>query len=99
MSTLCRAQLLLESEQHEALAEIAQQEGRSISELVREIIRQHLIARDKEAIRRQELQAIEELAQICARLKEEHGVYPSDLLAEVRAEREEEMERLWRGEA
>ena len=99
MSTLYRAQLLLESEQHEALAEIAQQEGRSISDLVREIVRQHLIERDKEAQRQRELQAIEELAQIRARLEEEHGVYSGDLLAEVRAEREEEMERLWRGEA
>lgn len=36
MINLHRAQLLFESEQHRALAEIAEQEGRSISDLIRE---------------------------------------------------------------
>lgn len=99
MSTLHRAQILLESEQHEALTEIAQQEGSSISELVREIVRKHLVERDEETRRQREMQAIKGLRQIRKRLEEEHGVYRGDLLAEVRAEREEEMERLWRGEA
>jgi hypothetical protein len=99
MSTLYRAQLLLELEQHQALAEIAQREGRSISDLVREIVRQHLVEKDEAARKHREMQAIEELTQIRERLKEEHGVYQGDLLAEVRAEREEEVERIWRGEA
>lgn len=98
MSTYYRAQLLLEPEQHQALVEIAQREGRSVSDLVREIVRQHLVARDQEARKQREMRAIEELTQIRQRLKEEHGVYQGDLLAEVRAEREEEMERIWRGE-
>ena len=99
MGTLYRAQLLLESDQHEALAEIAQQEGRSISDLVREIVRQHLAERDEKARQQKEMRAIEQLTQIRARLKEEHGVYQGDLLAEVRTEQEEEMARIWRGEA
>ena len=37
MTTLHRAQFLLEATQHEALADLAQREGRSISDLVREI--------------------------------------------------------------
>ena len=37
-----RAQILLEPEQHEALAQVAQQENRSISDLVREIVREWL---------------------------------------------------------
>lgn len=98
MSTLYRAQLLLEPKQHQALVEIAQREGRSVSDLVREIVRQHLVERDQEARKQREMQAIEGLTQIRERLKEEHGVYQGDLLAEVRAEREEEMERIWRGE-
>jgi hypothetical protein len=98
MSTLYRAQLLLEPEQHQALVEIAQREGRSVSDLVREIVRQHLAKRDQEARKQREMQTIEELTQIRQRLKEEHGVYQGDLLSEVRAEREEEMERIWRGE-
>jgi predicted DNA-binding protein len=98
MSTLYRAQLLLESDQHEALAEIAQQEGRSISDLVREIVQQHLNERNEMARKQRELQALERLTQIRARLKEEHGTYQGDLLAAVRAEREEEMVRIWQGE-
>jgi len=48
MGTLYRAQILLEAEQHRALTEIAQGEGRSLSDLVREIVGQHLAGRDRE---------------------------------------------------
>ncbi len=99
MRTLHRAQLLLEPEQHEALAEIAEQEGRSISDLVREIVRQHLAERDDETRKLTALQAIEELTQMRTRLREQHGMYHGDPLAEVRAEWEENVEQLWRGEA
>jgi hypothetical protein len=99
MSTLHRAQLLLESEQHQALAEIAEQEGRSISDLVREIVRQHLAERRQQAQQLTALQAIERLTQIRARLQDEHGMYQGDLLAEVRAEWEEDVERTWQGDA
>ena len=99
MSTLHRAQVLLESEQHQALAEIAEQEGRSISDLVREIVRQHLAERRQQAQQLTALQAIERLTQIRARLQEEHGMYQGDPLAEVRAEWEEDVERTWQGDA
>jgi predicted DNA-binding protein len=99
MRPLYRAQLLLEPEQHEALAEIAQQEGRSVSDVVREIVRQHLLERDQGVRKQRERQAVERLAQIREGLREEHGVYQGDLLAEVRAEREEEAECVWSGEA
>ena len=99
MSTLHRAQLLLESEQHEALAEIAEQEGRSISDLVREIVRRHLVERDREAQILAALQAIERLTEIREGLREEHGMYQGDPLAEVRSDWEEDVERVWRGEA
>jgi metal-responsive CopG/Arc/MetJ family transcriptional regulator len=99
MSTLHRAQLLLESEQHQALADIAEQEGRSISDLVREIVRQHLAERRQQNQQLTALQAIERLTQIRVRLQEEHGMYQGDLLAEVRAEWEEDVERTWQGDA
>jgi predicted DNA-binding protein len=99
MSTLYRAQLLLEAEQHEALAEIAEQEGRSLSDLVREIVRRHLAERDRETRTLAALEAIERLTEIREGLREEHGIYQGDPLAEVRAEWEEDVERVWRGEA
>lgn len=93
MSTLCRTQLSLESEQHQALAEIARREGRSISELVREILREHLSERDQETQQQQEMRALEGLAQIRGRLRQQHGVYQGDLLDEVRTEQKEDIER------
>jgi len=99
VSALHRAQLLLESEQHQALAKIAEQEGRSISDLVREIVRQHLAERREQAQQLTTLEAIERLIQIRARLQEEYGMYRGDLLAEVRAEWEEDVERTWQGDA
>ena len=99
MSTLHRAQLLLESEQHQALAEIAAQEGRSISDLVREIVRQHLAERRQQNQQLTALQAIERLTQIRSSIQDEHGMYQGDLLAEVRAEWEEDVERTWQGDA
>lgn len=98
MSTLHRAQLLLESEQHQALAEIAEQEGRSISDLVREIVRQHLAERRQQAQQLTALQAVERLTRIRASVKDEHGMCQGDLLAEVRAEWEEDVERTWQGD-
>lgn len=99
MSTLHRAQLLLEPEQHEALAEIAAREGRSISDLVREIVRQHLAERDEETRKLAALRAVEELNELRSRLRERHGLYQGDPVAEVRAEWEQSVEQLWRGEA
>lgn len=99
MSTLYRAQLLLASEQHEALARIAEEEGRSISDLVREIVQRHLEQRAEEAQTTTALRAIEQLAQIRECLREARGTYQGDPVAEVRAESEEGIECLWREEA
>ena len=98
MSTLHRAQILLEPGQHRALMEMAQKEGRSLSDLVREIVRQHLAKRDREAQRQRGIQALEALTQIRKQIQAQHGICPVDLLAEVRAEREQDTTRVWRSE-
>jgi hypothetical protein len=98
-SALNRAQLLLESDQLEALAAIGEQEGRSISDLVRGIVRCHLSGRAQEAQVLAAQQAIERLIEIRAELREEHGIYQGDPLAEVRAEWAEDFEGVWQGEA
>lgn len=98
MSTLYRAQLLLESEQHEALARMAEEEGRSISDLVREIVQHHLDERARAAQSAAALQALGRLARVREQLRETRGVYEGDPLAEVRAEREDDVERLWEDE-
>jgi len=97
--TKYRAQILLEPEQHEALAEVARRENRSISDLMREIVDAWLAAQDRETQRQRELQALEELTQLRLKIQEKHGVYAGDLMEEVRAERNADTERVWRGEA
>jgi Arc/MetJ-type ribon-helix-helix transcriptional regulator len=93
--TMYRAQILLEPDQHEALAEIAREENRSISDLVREIVRQWLALQDREAQLQRELQALEELTKMRLQIQEEHGVYAGNLIDEVRAERDADVDRVW----
>ncbi len=90
-----RSQLLLEPDQHDRLRQIARREGRSISDVAREAIRLGLkaLARDQAARARRRAHALEHLAEIRAAAQEAFGVYERDLMAEVRFERERELER------
>jgi hypothetical protein len=63
---------------------------------MREIVHQYLDEREQEARRQRELQAIEALTRTRLYLREQHGVYQTDLLGEARAERERDVERIWR---
>ena len=99
MNTPDRGQILLESEQHQALAQIAEQEGRTISDLVREIVEQHLAERCQQDQQATALQAVERLTQIRTRLQEERGMVQTDPLAGMRAEWEKDVERTWQGDA
>jgi hypothetical protein len=89
----------LEPEQHEALSEAALREDRSISDLMREIVQRWLEAQDRQTQLTRELQVLDELTRMRLAIQEEHGIYTGDLLEEARAERDEDMDRAWRGEA
>jgi hypothetical protein len=93
-----RAQILLEPEQHKVLAEIADRENRSISDVVREILREYLAGKQETVRLEREMKALERLHQIREEGIERYGVYQGDLIAESRAERDDEVERVWRGE-
>ena len=56
---LCRTQILLERSQHEILSQIAQEESRSLSEIVREMIDRELRYRQRRQMKMaaRELQA------------------------------------------
>lgn len=60
---LHRTQILLEPDQHRALANIARREGRSISDVVREMVRQQLQERTElqAAELRRQLEALERI--------------------------------------
>ncbi len=90
MGTLYRAQILLEREQHRNLAELAERDGRSISELVREIVRLYIQEEDQEARLGKELQALEILNKIRSQIQEEHGILDVAFVDEAREERERE---------
>lgn len=92
-----RAQILLDKEQHEALQQIAERERRSVSELMREIVREYLAKSDREWLLARELAALDALDEIRKRVAERSGAFEGDLLAEVRAERESQMEEMMRG--
>lgn len=59
MNKMHRAQILLEPDQHQKLAEIAQQEGTSISEIVRTAVQEWLDERKGDDILRQRLEDLE----------------------------------------
>lgn len=88
-----RTQLFLEPEQHEALDRKARREGRTISEVVREYVDQGL-ARSRTEIDRR-LAALDELAQISVEI----GPISGDPIAEVREERDREIEAVLTGRA
>jgi hypothetical protein len=98
MSRLYRAQILLEPAQREALGAIADDTGQSVSEVLRGIVREHLARLDHEAARRARQAALEGLSTVRRNVQARHGVVASDLVAEARAEREADADRLWRGE-
>lgn len=87
-----RAQILLESNQHQALSEIAAERRQSISHVVREIIQKYLVEFDLNEKQRQEIRAIQALAKLRQSIQTQHGQITVDLLAEARQERDHELQ-------
>ncbi len=90
-----RTQLLLEPEQHYALAEIARKEGRSISDVVREMV-QRQIEQRRETARadlERRLEALQRIRRHRDEVVERRGGRPVDLdvaslIRQVREERD-----------
>lgn len=99
MAPLYRTQILLERTQHDSLRELAAAEGRSVSDVVREAVAEYLVDHGKERERQQALGTLAKLSEFRKQLVAEYGIYDGDLLAEAREERDEDMARVWRGEA
>ena len=87
MTEMFRAQIILERNQRDTLLEIARRRHLSMSEVVRQIVARY-IAEQENQEREQALLALEELQQI----REKQPIYMGNLVAEVRAERERQME-------
>jgi hypothetical protein len=61
MGKMHRAQILIDAEQHQSLAEIARQEGTSISEIVRRAVHRWLAERHEEQVLRSQMDALQEI--------------------------------------
>ena len=88
---LHRAQILLEERHRTELERLARGAGRSISELVREIVDEYLNRMSEEESARQSLAAVDELTTLRRRIESKHGRLPVSLLDELREERDGEI--------
>jgi predicted DNA-binding protein len=93
---MVRAQILLKPRQRRRLEELANREGRSISDVTRRAIDAGLeVLEPTEEIWDQRRRILSDLHQ--ARNKQPF-VYHGDLINEAKQELDEERERIWRGE-
>ncbi|MBM3122492.1 MAG: hypothetical protein FJZ97_09960 [Chloroflexi bacterium] len=92
---LYRAQILLEPEQHRRLKQIAEREGRSISDVTRSMVAAGLEAvAEQEAVHGVRWNRLERrLRAIREGARARGGLYAGDLVAEIRAERDDQLGR------
>lgn len=88
---LYRAQILLEDDQHDQLERLARDSGRSMSELVREIMAEYFARSSEEESVRRSLAAVDQLSDLRRVLESRHGRLPASLLNELREERDAEL--------
>ncbi len=93
-----RTQILLEPEQHHALAEIAWREKRSLSDVVREMLQAELEQRrqDATAVKKRRLEALEQIKNHRQAILDRRGGKPLeidvvDLINQIREERDGEL--------
>jgi predicted DNA-binding protein len=91
---LHRTQILLEPKQHERLIALAQRENRSLSDKVRDIIARYLAENDDSLQLNQELTALANLSRIREETAQAYGIYSGDPIADARAEREIESDKV-----
>lgn len=95
MAVKYRAQILLEPEQQRSLAKIAEEQGRSVSDVVRQAVQEFLDADLHGTHRRRQHEALLRLDVLREGLRSRHGTLSADFLQEVRDERDADMDRLW----
>jgi hypothetical protein len=77
MTKMYRAQFLLDPERHDALAEIARQDGTSISEIVRTAVESRLNERRQEESTRRQREALDTMREHRQALLEQHTFDPT----------------------
>ncbi len=85
---LYRAQVLLDGAQRENLQRLAEESGRSMSELLRDILADYFEHESRKELIRQSLDAVDRLEKIRRQVEGITGVLESSFLEEVRDERD-----------
>ena len=91
-----RRQILFEPEQHDTLKEIAKEEGRSVSHVVREIVQLYLTEQAEDTIHQQRLDAIAKIKKHRTEMLARQDGKPLDIeiidwVDEIREERDNEL--------
>ncbi len=94
MAELIRVQVMLDKSDQDELREIAQEQGKSVSELLRELVRRYLEEQHR-AESEQFRRTLAKLREIRERNAARYGVYEGDLMREVREDYEREQEEKW----
>jgi Arc/MetJ-type ribon-helix-helix transcriptional regulator len=93
-----RARILLEPEQQRSLAKIAEEQGRSVSEVVRQAVQEFLDADLRGTHRRRQHEALLRLDTLREELQTRHGTLPVEFMQEAQDGRDADVDRLWQDE-
>lgn len=94
MAELIRVQVMLDKSDQDELRKIAQEQGKSVSELLRELVRRYL-EEQRRAESEQFRRTLAKLREIRERNAARYGAYEGDLMREVREDYEREQEEKW----
>lgn len=97
-STLVRAQVLMTREQRRRIERLAEKEGRTLSDITRRALDAGLdtLEGDTDEALRRERENLRGLRAIRDRALGSYGMYSGDLVAEVREEREQQIDDVWK---
>lgn len=93
-ASLLRAQVMLDPEDYRRLQSLAEKQGKSLSETIREVVLQYLNEQERQEQEKFQ-KSLDELRQIRQRNAARYGIYQGDLVNEAREERERQMEDVW----
>jgi len=94
MAELIRVQVMLDKSDQAELAEIAREQGKNLSEILRDLVRRYLDEKRREEAERFR-HTLTRVREIRERNAARYGVYEGDLMREVREDYEREQEARW----
>lgn len=95
MTNLVRVQIMLEKSDQAQLQELAHEQGKSVSAILRHLVRRYL-EEQRQAESEQFRRTLAKVREIRERNAAQYGVYEGDILRDVREEYEQEQEEKWR---